>query len=47
VTRVRLIFEPRDLWVGVYAGPHAVFIALIPCLVLRWDRATTETEIIP
>ncbi len=34
--RIKIYFEPRDLWVGVYlARPH-VFICPLPCLVIRW-----------
>ena len=33
-----LIFEPRDAWIGVFAGPGAVYVALVPFLVLRWER---------
>jgi hypothetical protein len=35
--RLSLVFEPRDIWVGVFIGPAAVY-AGIPFLVLRWER---------
>jgi hypothetical protein len=48
----RLLFEPRDLWVGVYwnkeasAGYHRldVYVCAIPLLPLRltWHWYTTE-----
>ena len=38
IGRLSLILEPRDLWFGVYAGPDAVYITLIPCLPIRWAR---------
>jgi hypothetical protein len=36
--RLRLVFEPRDLWLGVFIGKDAVYVCLIPCLPLRWSR---------
>jgi len=36
--RLSLVFEPRDFWVGLYAGPDAVYLTLIPCLPIRWAR---------
>ena len=36
--RLSLIFEPRDIWLGVYLAPSAVYICLIPCLPVRWAR---------
>jgi len=36
--RLSLIFEPRDLWIGVFVGRDAVYAALLPTLVLRWER---------
>lgn len=43
------IFEPRDLWVGVFVSPEKydedsgdfvqrTYFALIPCVVLVWQR---------
>jgi hypothetical protein len=40
---IRLLFEPRDLWIGVYwktawEGPDktlTLFICIIPCLPIR------------
>jgi|HubBroStandDraft_1064217.scaffolds.fasta_scaffold1287007_2 hypothetical protein len=35
---------PRDLstrlakWFGLYAGPDAIYLTLIPCLPFRWAR---------
>ena len=31
------IFEPRDLWIGVYVGARAVYWG-VPFLVFRWER---------
>lgn len=36
--RLSLVFEPRDFWVGLYAGPDAIYLTLIPCLPVRWER---------
>ena len=36
--RLSLVFEPRDFWVGLYAGPDAIYICLVPRLPLRWAR---------
>lgn len=36
--RVRIGWEPRDLWVGVYRGPDAVYICPLPCVVIRVRR---------
>jgi hypothetical protein len=38
--RLSVVFEPRDVWIGVYAAPGAVYICLIPCLPLKWTRRT-------
>lgn len=34
----RIYFQPRDLWIGVYVAPDAVYVCLLPCLVFRWNR---------
>ena len=36
--RLSLVFEPRDIWFGLYAGPDAIYVCLVPCLPLRWER---------
>lgn len=36
--RLSLVLEPRDLWLGVYVAPGAVYVCLVPCLPLRWER---------
>lgn len=35
--RASLYIEPRDLWVGVYVAPTAVYVCVFT-LVLRWSR---------
>lgn len=36
--RLSLVFEPRDIWLGLYIGPDAIYLTLIPCLPIRWAR---------
>jgi hypothetical protein len=38
VRRLSLVFEPRDVWIGFYVAPRAVYVCLVPCLPLRWER---------
>lgn len=32
----------RDLWVGVFVDPRAVYVCPLPCVVLRFSRGSTE-----
>ena len=34
---IRLVW--RDLWVGVYVSEEHVYICLVPCFPIIWDRA--------
>src|SRR5262245_22210986 len=36
--RVKVLWEPRDLWVGAYVSPTAVYVCPLPMLVARWAR---------
>jgi hypothetical protein len=36
--RLQVYLDPRDVWVGVYVAPVAVYVCPLPCLVLRWAR---------
>ena len=36
--RLSLVFEPRDIWLGVYVAPGAVYACLVPCFPLKWER---------
>lgn len=36
--RFWLLAEPRDLWVGVYVAEKAVYVCLVPCVVVKWER---------
>lgn len=32
---VQVYLEPRDVWVGVYVSEDAVFVCLLPMLVIK------------
>lgn len=36
--RLSVYVEPRDVWVGVYVAPTAVYVCPLPLLVIKWDR---------
>jgi len=36
--RLSLLWEPRDLRTGVFLGEKAVYVVLVPCLPLRWEK---------
>jgi hypothetical protein len=36
--RLSAYIEPRDIWVGVYVAPNAVYVCPLPLLVLKWER---------
>lgn len=36
--RLRVYLEPRDIWVGIYVAPRAVYVCPLPLLVFRWQR---------
>jgi hypothetical protein len=36
--RFSIVFEPRDVWLGVFVSPRAVYVCLLPCLPVRWAR---------
>jgi hypothetical protein len=36
--RLQLYVEPRDLWMGLYVAPTALYLCPLPALVLRWAR---------
>lgn len=36
--RAEFYIEPRDVWIGVYVAPAAIYICLLPTLVIRVAR---------
>jgi hypothetical protein len=40
--RLSLLFEPRDCWILLFVGPEALYLCLVPCLPVRWDRRRTR-----
>ncbi|MGS2645923.1 hypothetical protein [Streptosporangium sp. G12] len=38
IGRLSIYLEPRDLWVGLYIAPTALYFCPLPVLVLKWDR---------
>lgn len=38
IGRVQLYIEPRDIWIGVYVAPNAIYVCPLPLVVIRWDR---------
>lgn len=36
--RLAVYIEPRDAWIGVFVAPNAVYVLLLPFVVLRWER---------
>jgi len=35
---IELLFEPRDLWVGLYIAGDAFYLCLVPTIVLKIHR---------
>lgn len=36
--RLSIYIEPRDLWIGAYIAPNAVYVCPLPTLVIKWER---------
>jgi len=36
--RLAVYFEPRDAWVGIYVAENAIYVCLLPFVVIRWWR---------
>lgn len=36
--RLQVYLEPRDVWIGAYVAPLALFVCPAPCVVLRFAR---------
>lgn len=39
--RLSVYVEPRDLWIGVFNGPRAVYVLPAPTLVIKWEKNMT------
>lgn len=37
--RLSVYVEPRDIWVGLYVAPAAVYVCPLPLLVIKWRRS--------
>ena len=44
VGRLAVYLEPRDVWVGLYVAPDALYVCPLPLLVLRWARRSVGTH---
>lgn len=42
--RLSVYLEPRDLWVGAYVAPDAVYVCPLPVLVFRWLRGSAAAR---
>lgn len=40
--RIDLLFEPRDLWVGMYVSTKAIYVCPLPTLVIVINRGRYE-----
>lgn len=40
--RLQFYIDPCDLWVGLFIAPAAVYLLLLPCLVIRWSTRSTD-----
>jgi len=38
VRRLRIYFYWRDLWLGLYVVPDAIYVCPLPTIVIRWQR---------
>ena len=38
--RLSIYIEPRDIWVGCYVAPDAIYVCPLPLVVFRWTRVT-------
>jgi hypothetical protein len=36
--RLKIYFEPVDVWIGVYIADDYFYVCPLPCLVFRWVR---------
>ena len=38
VGRLSVYAEPRDVWIGVYLAPSAIYVCPVPFIVIKWER---------
>lgn len=36
---MRVYFDERDWWIGVYFGPDATYVCPLPCLVFKFPKS--------
>lgn len=34
----QIYLDPRDWWIGAYVAPAAVYVCLLPCIVVKIHR---------
>lgn len=44
--RLVMYIEPRDAWIGLYLARDAVYVCLLPFLVIRWQRRASGDELV-
>jgi hypothetical protein len=41
-SRICIYVEPRDAWIGAYVAADAVYVCLLPFVVIRWARRVRD-----
>jgi len=41
-SRIRIYVEPRDAWIGAYVAADAVYVCLLPFVVIQWARRVRD-----
>lgn len=44
--RLVMYIEPRDAWIGLYLARDAVYVCLLPFLVIRWQRRASGDDLV-
>lgn len=42
IGRLAVYIEPRDIWIGVFIAPAAIYVCPLPLVVLKWERGQIE-----
>lgn len=42
--RLMMYIEPRDAWIGLYLARDAVYVCLLPFIVIRWQRRAASGD---